>query len=272
MQIALFTKIFTGRTAAEIGTAVNDLGLEALDLAIRAGQCVEPATVRSALPEALRVWREMGITVPMVTLQTDATDPQAPETQAIFEACGEAGIPLIKLGYWRWKPGDDYWQGVSDIRRALDGFQQLSARTGVCSLLHTHSGDHYFENAAGAMHVAHGLDPQHIGIYLDPGHLALNGESVPLALAIVKPYLRAVGVKNVRHMRNAASGRWDADWCPLEQGLVAWDSAVRALEDVGFDGPLSFHAQYSDDRDLEGGLRLAINDVKLLKSHLARSE
>ncbi len=45
----------------------------------------------------------------MVTLEGDATDPTLGNIEMIFEACGKAGIPFIKLGYWLWQPALHCW-------------------------------------------------------------------------------------------------------------------------------------------------------------------
>lgn len=264
MEILLFTKLFKDCKAEAVGDAAITLGVDGLDLAVRYGQCVSPANVAQELPRAMQLWAEMGLSVPLVTLEGYATGPQAPEVQAIYAACGEAGIGLIKLGYWRWKPYDDYWQGVAQIRHALDGFAKLGERHNVCSLIHTHSGDLYFSNAAAAMHVARGFDPDRIGVYLDFAHLAADGESVPMAQAIVGQYLRMIGVKNVRYVQER-DGKWKKEFCALEEGLVDWEEALKEVRDSGYQGPISLHAEYDKQRNREGNLRMAAHDMKYLR-------
>jgi predicted TIM-barrel fold metal-dependent hydrolase len=41
----------------------------------------------------------------MVSTETGATDPDDPTLRNIYRACGEAGVPFVKIGYWRWQPG-----------------------------------------------------------------------------------------------------------------------------------------------------------------------
>jgi sugar phosphate isomerase/epimerase len=205
----------------------------------------------------------------LVTLEGSAIDPHAEDVRRIYAACGEAGVGAIKPGYWLWKPGDDYWHTVESIRRALDTFQQLGEQYGIRSLLHTHSGLHYFSNASGVMHAVRGFDPHYIGVYLDPGHLAADGESLPLALAIVQPCLQMIGVKNVRYVEEKPGRGWVNEWCPLAQGLVDWDAAVSILREVPYGGPLSLHDEYSGEHEKAGALRLAAADVYYLRSILA---
>ena len=48
MELIFFTKFLKGLSAKEVGRTVKDLGFDGLDLAIRGGQCVDPANVATA--------------------------------------------------------------------------------------------------------------------------------------------------------------------------------------------------------------------------------
>jgi sugar phosphate isomerase/epimerase len=253
-EIVWFTKFLKGLDAEGIAASAAAVGVDGLDLAVRAGHLVEPANVREALPRALAVWRRRGLSVPLVTLEGGATDPDAEAVRAVFAACGDAGIPCIKLGYWIWKPAARYWIGVDAVRRALEGFERLGREHGVCALVHTHSDEYYGSNAAGAMHLVRGFDPRHVGVCLDPAHLALDGEHLPMAIDMVREHLRFVAVKNARHLPAAETPvgpRWTVDWCGLAEGLVHWPSALAALRAAGYSGAFSLHGEYSasEERD-----------------------
>lgn len=267
MKVLYFTKFLKGKRPEQIGEAARRLGVDGLDLTIRAGHAVNPSNVQTALAPAVRLWKEMGLSVPLATLEGDATDPNEPTVRALFEACGNAGIPFLKLGYWTWRSGESYWEGVRAVRKALEGFAALGEAEGVCSLVHTHSGHCYGLNASSAMHLVEGFDPKRIGVYLDPAHLAANGEPLDMALSIVGDYLRLVAVKNVRYERTA-DGRWRHVWTTLDDGLVLWGDAVRQLRSVGFDGFLSLHGEYSASEETETVLRMAAKDAAHLRACL----
>jgi len=271
MQVIFFTKFLKGLSPEEIGAVAKKLKFDGLDLAIRQGQCVNPANVKEALPKAMATWKQMGLSVPMVTLETSWVDPKKPELQAVYEACGEAGIPYIKLGYWSWKPGQRYWAGVKAIREDLSKFRELGEKHKICSLVHTHSHACYGSNASGAMHLVRGFDPRYVGIYLDPAHLAVGGEYLPMALDMVRDHLKMIGVKNARHVlaTGAEGPRWKVEWCPLSEGLVYWSEALRLLKDLGYDGPLSVHGEYSASEQTSEVLKLVGQDMDYLKPYLA---
>jgi sugar phosphate isomerase/epimerase len=268
MKVVFFTKFLRGLDPQEILARVRGQGFDGLDLAVRAGHCVHPDNVEQALPRAMAVWRSGGLDVPLVSLETEPTDPRDARVRAIYAACGAVGIPFIKVGYWHWSPGQSYWDGVETARRALADLAELGARHGVCTLTHTHSGNCYGLNAASAMDLVQGLDPEAVGVYIDPAHLALNGEPLPMALDIVREYLRMVGVKNVRYAATGDASRWQRMLVPLGEGLVDWPAALRLLREAEYDGVLSVHGEYSASEDAETVLTLAGRDLAFLRAAL----
>ncbi|MDQ2730237.1 MAG: sugar phosphate isomerase/epimerase, partial [Armatimonadota bacterium] len=237
MQLILFTKFLKTINPTQIAEAAMSRCFDGLDLAVRAGHAINPRNVEQSLPEAVQLWKEAGLSVPLVTLEGNATDPDDPEVQAIFRACGSAGIPNIKLGYWVWQTGESYWDRQSDIHRQLAKFQHLSKETGVRSLVHTHSGPYYGSNASGVMDLVCRFDPRRVGIYMDPAHLALDGEPLAMALNMVRTHLAMVAAKNAvyRPQQVAGASAWVEEWVPLRDGLVHWPSALRLLNEAGYD-------------------------------------
>lgn len=267
MEVIFFTKFLKALNPEQIGRAVQPLGVNGLDLAIRGGYTVNPSNVGAALTPAVRVWKDMGLSVPLATLEGGATNPDDSTVRAIFEACGKAGIPFIKLGYWGWRSGQRYWEGVQAIRKALEGFAALGEANGVCSLVHTHSGHCYGLNASAAMHLVDGFDPQRVGVYLDPAHLAADGEPLDMALDMVGDYLRLVGVKNV-YYEKTSDGNWRHVWSTLADGLVNWKDAAKRFAAVGFDGAMSLHGEYSASEETETVLKMAAADAVHLRACL----
>lgn len=266
--IIYFTKFLRGLSAEEIAETVKGMGFDGLDLAVRAGQCVNPDNVRKALPEAMSVWGKAGLSVPMVSTETNSVDPRNPTVEAIFAACSEAGVKEVKIGYWVWRQGESYWGMVERARRNLEAFAELSQKHGVRTLVHNHSGPYLACNASTLMTLLRDLDFAHVGAYVDPAHLAINGEPLALALEILGKHLAMVAVKNVAYIASgAATGRrWKTEWCLLQDGLVDWREAIALLRKRGYAGPLSLHGEYSGPEERAAILKNVARDVSFLRS------
>ena len=260
MKVVYFTKSFKSSDVADLIRKGHAIGVEGYDLAVRPGYAVSPETV-DRLPAAVKELRANGIDVPMITAPTDLVLPGDERAEPMLRATAEAGVPLFKLGYFRFDPGQDYWAAVDEARRALAGWEALAARYGVTVCYHTHSGNHMGLNASALAHLIRGFDPERIGGYLDPGHLLVSGEPFHYAASIVGEQLKAVGAKD----RDWATRRW----VPAGQGDVDWDHVFDTLKEIGFAGPVSVHAEYHLATDEEHFASLPA-EIAFFKAKAAR--
>lgn len=246
MKSALFTKLFRGMTIDDIATTGHALGFDGIDLLIRKGHQVEPDHPEQAA-SAVKTLEAAGLSVPMAT--TDITDPSQYPTEALFSACADAGIDVIRLGYWKYDPATGYQSILDSARKDLDKLSTVARKTGVKLAVQLHGGTIHGSGAQTAALLAD-HDPQVLGAYPDPGNQVVQDgrEDWRFTFDILKPWLCCVGVKNGGWFpaELAASGQrhWTSDWYGLSEGMVPWDEIIPALSDSGYDGLLSFHSHY----------------------------
>jgi sugar phosphate isomerase/epimerase len=241
----MFTKHLEGYDLNQVIDALQRGGVQGADLCVRPGYPVNPENAAKELPKAAKQFEAAGLSIPLVTTPGDFGDPENPQARILFEACGEAGVQFIKLGYW-FVEDDDYWATVDTCRRRLEGFARLSEKTGVRAIVHNHSGLSMGLNSSAVMNLVKGFDPGQIGVYTDVGHLTLVGEPYPLAFNIVKEYMAAVAFKDLIRHRCVENGaiKWIVDVVPFGQGYSDFPVAVDLLKKQGFQGPISFHCEY----------------------------
>lgn len=234
MRIVLFSKCLPGLDIPQLIARGHALGLQGYDLCVRPGYAVGPDSL-GTLPAAVAALRSEGLEVPLITAPTDLVRPADPRAEPYLRAMVEAGVDLVKIGYFGFDPAREYWAEVERIRREMDGWERLAANLGVTVLYHTHSGD-MGQNASALAHLIRGFDPRYVAGYLDPGHLLVCGEPFGFAAAVTSDQLRAVGLKDAdgRARRFVPAGEGDVDWAGVFATLAARD----------FRGPLSVHAEY----------------------------
>lgn len=266
MLFIMFTKHLLGKGIGEIIDILRDVGVEGADLCVRPGYPVNPENAPSALPAAAKDFRREGLSIPLVTAPTDLTDPALPYVEKLYGACAEAGVKLIKIGYWRMEE-DGYWKTLDRIRKKLDGFLKLSERFGVKTCIHTHSGANMGLNASSAMDIVSDFDPRYVGIFADTGHLTISGEPIGMALEIARDYLSAIAFKDLIRERVVRDGKrgWQIRVVPMGEGYVEWSEVLKAIRKVGFDGPVSFHSEYSGF-PVETVVDLTRIDVRFIRS------
>ncbi len=257
MQLVRFTKFWEDLSVRQLGERARELGYDGLDLAVRDGHAINIDNVTDELPGTVRAWRELGVDCPMISSSTDLINPDAADAVTLFEAAAAAGVPRIKMGYFKFTPGDSFEELWSLARRRLDGFERLSRRTGVQTMYHTHSGQCLGSNCAGMRHLLQDYDPVQLGAYVDLGHLAINGEDVQIGLAMLRDRLSAIGGKDARHFpdeRPDRRARFADGFVLLGQGAAEWPEAITLLKAWGFSGPITVHTEYTTDQEVIGAV------------------
>ena len=107
MKYIMFTKHLEGLDIDQVIQTLLSVGVEGADLCVRSGYPVNPVNVTVALPAAAQSFADHNLSIPLVTAPGDFLDPDADVTVRVYEACQQASVENIKLGYWKWEFG--YW-------------------------------------------------------------------------------------------------------------------------------------------------------------------
>jgi sugar phosphate isomerase/epimerase len=204
---------------------------------------------------------------------TDLTDPARMSAERLLAGCAEAGIGLIRLGYWHYDPHVGYAAGFETARRQLDELERLAERTGVRLALQLHGGTLHASGCQAAALLA-GHDPTHIGAYPDPGNQTVQDgrEDWRFTFDILRPWLCCVGVKNggwfPAELAPSGQRRWRSDWFGIADGMVPWDEILASLTESGYDGFLSFHSHY--EVPLTQALAQTRLDLEFVRRQLAQ--
>lgn len=266
MRLAMFTKLFGDSDLGVVAQEVAGLGLKGVDLLVRQGYAVVPSRP-AGIGEAARIFARAGLQLEMVTTDLIEGDQCA---AAVLAACADAGVSLVRLGFYRYDPSLGYARCRERGRRQLGELEAISRRTGIRLALQLHHGTLHSSGALAAA-LLEGRDGQAFGIYVDPGNQVKQGsEDWRLTLELAGDRLCCVGVKNAGWYAAGPSGAppWEARWVPLEEGLVPWPEILSQLNETGYDGLLSLHAFYQELR-LPAALEAVRRDLNFLRTRAA---
>jgi sugar phosphate isomerase/epimerase len=264
MTFVYFTKTLQKFDVSGLASFCKEVGLDGVDLTVRPDYPVTPENAATALPEAVKVLRDQGLKVGLVTAPTSLNDAESKAAKSIFEACGKAGVPAVKIGYFPYK--ERFEESVKSARARLAGFARLAEQTKVKACCHTHSGSYLGNNAASLRLLLNDLDPHHVGAFLDTGHTAVNGGPFRLELDILRPWLSLIAIKDMVWKKDAKG--WTYHVVPVGDGIVKWNEVAAALKDARFNGTISLHGEY-EARDLAERKELAKRELATLKKLLA---
>jgi sugar phosphate isomerase/epimerase len=261
MQYVYFTKSLKELDVKGLAAFGKEVGVDGLDLTVRKGYPVNPDNAAAALPDAMKVFKDAGLVIGLVSIDTDVNDPDSRTANAVFDACAKAEAPAVKIGYFAYKaPFDD---ALKDARSRLEGFAKLAEQSKVRVCYHTHSGANLGNNCAGLRMLLADLDPHHVGAYVDTGHTAVNGGPIRMELDIVRPWLSMLAIKDMLWEKNDKQG-WQYHVVPAGDGIVRWNDVAQGVKDCKFNGTISLHGEY-ETKDMDERKVLAKQELDFLK-------
>jgi len=258
MKLTVFTKPWPAMPLPELAEFVKGLGFEGIELPVRPGYQVPPEHVSQKLPEAVRVFADHGLCVHSIA---------GPIDEPAIAACGEAGVPIIRI-MPEIPEGDNYLEAVAAHQRRWDALLPLLQEHGVAIGAQNHC-NRWVANAMELRHCVGKYDPKLVCAVWDAGHSGLLGEMLDHALDIVASHLRIVNLKNAA-WHNAADpdagvAQWRIRWVTGREGMTNWETLFRELRKRKYEGPICFSAEYSDHDAVN---RLIAEDIRFAKEAL----
>ena len=137
----VFTKHLEGLDVPQLIDALQSIGVQGADLCVRDGYPVNPDNVATALLEAARRFADAGLCIPLVTAPGRLQPPGHRLCGKVLRGLGrgwrgprQVRLLALAAGYV------SYWTQLDEVRGFMEGFQALSEKYGVKTVIHNHSG------------------------------------------------------------------------------------------------------------------------------------
>jgi sugar phosphate isomerase/epimerase len=244
LKVAIFSKHLQFVQGDELAKTAAELGFDGVDITVRKGGHVEPASVATDLPALVKQIRARGLEVPMIT--TDIVDDETPLAEDLLKAASALGIRYYRFGAFKWDTKQNYAAQIQEFKPRLHKLAQLNARYQMCAMYHTHSGVGAVGASIWDLHeIMRDLDPTLVGINYDVGHATIEGGlgGWIASFRICGPHLRGIAVKDFAWGKDA-KGSWQAQWKPIGEGMVKFGQFFNMVAETDFQGPLQVHYEY----------------------------
>ena len=228
------------------------MGFDGIDLTVRAGGHVLPERVAEDLPKAAAAIRAAGVALTMIT--TDIVDPTSPHAEAVLKAASALGVRNYRWGGFKYTDAKPIAEQLESFKPRVKALAALNQRYNMCAMYHTHSG----VNQVGAAQwdlwtLLKDQDARYVSYNYDIGHATIEGglggwiHSTRLA----GPFMRGVALKDFTWIKSAKG--WNAEWCPIGEGMVNFPKFLGMLRTQAFNGPLQIHYEYKTIGGADGG-------------------
>lgn len=244
LKVAIFSKHLQFLQGEELAKGAAEIGFDGVDLSVRNGGHVEPARVAQDLPPLVKLLREHGLGVPMIT--SGIEDAETPYTENVLRTISELDIRHYRWGGFKYDAVRPIPEQLAALKPRVAKLAALNAKYKVGAMFHTHSGIGLVGAPIWDLYILlKDFDPHAVGVNYDIGHATIEGGFGGWidSFRVIGPYLRGVAVKDFLWEKDA-SGKWKAQWTPLGKGMVKLPQFFGMLAQTGFDGPLQLHFEY----------------------------
>ena len=241
LKVAVFSKHLQFVQGANLAAAAAGIGFDGVDITVRKGGHVEPASVARDLPALVAALREHGLEVP-----TDIADAATPFAEDILRASAALGIRHYRFGAFQWEPGQPYEAQLEAMKPRLAKLAALNARYRMCAMYHTHSGVGVVGASIWDLWVLmRDLDPKAVGVNFDVSHATIEGGLGGWidSFRITGDHLRGIAVKDFAWGKDA-QGAYQVQWKPVGEGMVKLPEFFGMVARTAFEGPLQMHFEY----------------------------
>ncbi len=270
------------RTAGDVADAINEMGYDGVDIAVRPGAMghVEPERVATELPPFVDTMRRSGLTVRMITCPI--VDADSPFAELILDTASKLGIHHYWWGSFRYDQNLPLNPQIDALKPRVAKLARLNEKYGMKAMYHTYStagtvGSAIFD----LLEVLRENDPRWVSFHYDTGHSVEAGgvNTWTLGLRAAGPYIGGLAVKDSRieltsvtpvppaappaanGAGNAAAGAgrgqqiigtgpgpqplpWRNVSVPLGQGLLNFRLLTQILKEIAFNGPVEIQSEY----------------------------
>lgn len=240
--IHVFSKPLHQMSYAEAARLVAETGYDGIDYTVRRPQGhVLPARVKEDLPRAIDAAHAEGLQVEMIT--TEITSARDPHAETLLRTAASLGVKYYRLGNLKYDATLGVVRTLEKMKPVLAELAALNASLGIHGALQNHSGTGIGGPVWDLFELVRDADPRWLGVQYDIRHAtAEGGQSWPLGLKLLRPWIRCVDIKDFRWQQTP--GKAVIEDTPLGEGIVPFDAYFKLLHELGFNGPMSMHLEY----------------------------
>ncbi len=243
LLISIFSKHLQFVKDDELATTARDMGFEGIDLTVRPGGHVLPATVETDLPKLVEIIRKRGMEVQMVTTDISAVDASS---EKVLRTLAKLGIRYYRFGGLKYTDALPPQEQIAALKPRIQKLAELNQKLGLCGMYHTHSGPGQLGNAFWDLHMLFdGMPKDAIGTNYDIGHATIEGGAggwITSTRMNLAGGMKGLAVKDFV-WKNGPKG-WEAKWTPLGEGMVKFPQFLAMVAKSNFSGPVQVHCEY----------------------------
>lgn len=241
LSVSIFSKHLQFLDCTSAAEAAAEIGFNGLDLTVRPGGHVEPATVIADLPNALKKIRSAGGDCSMITTSIESI--HNPVDVDIIQTAAASGIRYYRTNWFKYPAGVPLPETLKKCSEQIKGLSELSRDLRITGCYQNHAGKDVGSSFWEVHEILNDALPEFFGAQFDIRHAMVEGGfSWENGLTLLLPRIKMIVLKDFRWEK--VNGKWITLNTPVGEGMVDFKRYFRLLKDAGLRPPVSLHCEY----------------------------
>ncbi|NUN71437.1 MAG: sugar phosphate isomerase/epimerase [Bacteroidetes bacterium] len=242
LTVSIFSKHLQFLDCAAAAEAAAEMGFNGLDLTVRPGGHVEPASVKEDLPIAMKRIRSAGGECSMITTSIESI--RNPVDVDIIRTAAACGVQYYRTNWYKYPAGRSLPETLKHCAEQIKGLSELSNELRITGCYQNHAGTDVGSSFWEVHQILTDAVPGYFGAQFDIRHAMVEGGfSWENGLALLRPRIKMIVLKDFRWEK--VNGKWITLNTPIGEGMVDFTRYFRMLKDAGMKPPVSLHCEYS---------------------------
>lgn len=260
LEVCIFSKHLQFLDYETLGKKVAEMGFDGIDLTVRAGGHVEPATVKVDLPKAVSEIEKGGSKV--IMLATTIESAKNPADVNVLKAAAACGIKYYRSAWFKYHVGKLLPESLKLYALQLKDLSELNKKLDIIGCYQNHAGELVGGSLWEVYEILKLVDKKSFGVQYDIRHAMVEGASSWVnGLELIHSQIKTIVVKDYKWEK--LDGKWQLVNVPIGEGMVNFKKFFRMLKDYNINVPVSLHCEY-DLGGVEKGNRQISVDPQLV--------
>lgn len=256
IEVCIFSKHLQFLDGKTLGKKVAEMGFDGIDLTVRAGGHVEPATVKTDLPKIVSEIENAGSTVIMISTTIEkATNPLDID---VLTSASRCGIKYYRPAWFNYPAGKTMPESLKMFAIQLKNLSELNKQLGMVGCYQNHAGKLVGGSLWEVYDILALADKQYFGAQYDIRHAMVEGaNSWENGLQLIHSQIKTIVVKDYKWEK--LNGKWQLVNVPIGEGMVDFKKFFRLLKDYNINVPFSMHCEYDLGGAEKGNKQISID-------------
>lgn len=241
LQVRLFSKPLDSYDFDFICECITKSGIGGIDLTVRPGGKVEPASVETELPKLVEEAKKYNLVIDMIV--TGILSATHPETERILKTASGVGVKYYRLGWFEYENKAGILESLQKYRAVLIEIAELNRKYKIHGGYQNHAGAGIGGPVWDLQELLRDLPTEYLGSQYDVRHAMVEGANTwILGIRLISSHIKTLAIKDF--IWKTENGIPKPVTVPLGEGMVNWDLFFKTVKELNITGPITLHVEY----------------------------